>query len=223
MQNEPTKRVLVVSMTYNRKDTTEQWLKELHIKAGYPFKHVVVDNGSTDGTREWLLESKMNFSLLPNEENVGIMKAWIQAYQYSIDNGFFPDYILKYDDDCEIKTPNILEKMVAFMEKTDDRYCIAPIDLNIDPEYVPQRLIEFKDVEKIEGETVRVVTHIGGMFALYPVKAFQKFLEVGGVERDQRRGEFLREQHRINSLYLCDLWVAHQGGGKSPNIDDYKF
>ena len=45
----------VITITCNRLDLTKQYLPMLKSKAGSDYKHIVVDNGSDDGTVEYWL------------------------------------------------------------------------------------------------------------------------------------------------------------------------
>lgn len=205
-------------MTCNRLELTKQWIGQLKAKAGIAYKHVIVDNGSTDGTADWLQEQ--GYTVLRNDQNLGIMGDWKQAYEFALDNGFTPDLIVKYDDDCEIKTPNILKKMAYFVKATHGEYIIAPKDDNIDPSYEPKNLEP--ETDQLVGFKVKITPSVGGMLMMCSREAFEKLLENGGVPRDCDRGTYWRE-HGYKMAYLKDLHVAHQGGNKSLPQESYKF
>jgi len=212
------KKVLIITITRNRLETTKKFIKELREKAGYDFKQIVVDNGSKDGTVEWLKEN--GFEVVENKENVGIIKAWVQGVNYARSQGFDADYIGKFDDDCKIETENILASMMSFFLENGDDYVIAPMDLNILPDYVPAKV---RDEEKLGSFDVRITTHTGGMFtlmskAVYDLMANQN--DGQGIDKDINRGGFWR-QNGIFSVYLKKLKTYHEGIGKSP--DGYKF
>jgi len=209
------KKVLALTTTCNRFNLTSKYLPELRKKGGYLFMHVVVDNGSTDGTVAWLKTQEL--TVLENKENIGIVRGLMQGYAFAIKNGFIPDYVVKYDDDCEIITPDILKEIINFMEATDDTCCVAPIDLNIDPDYVPKIN---EDTKIMAGYNVRVTTHIGGMLAVIPRKAMEALINAGGIEKDVNRGHFWIKEG-FKCVYLRDLKVKHQGN--SNQVKKYKF
>jgi len=213
------KKILVVTITYNRLEVTKKYLGELRAKAGYDFEHIIVDNGSTDGTVDWLRE--MCYNVITNECNEGIVSAWLKGVKFARLQGFEPDFVVKFDNDCEIVTEGILARIMAFYEQCGE-YCVtAPSDLNILPDYVPAQV---NDVNKVGDFNVRFTTHIGGMFAVMPIEAFDDMAKENdgkGIEKDICRGGFWRRDG-FQCIYLTDLEVKHQGMGTS-NYDKYKF
>lgn len=195
-------KILIVTMTYNRLEMTKKYLGQLKDKAGCKFEHIVVDNGSSDGTPEWLKQN--NYEVIPNVKNLGIARAWEQAVDYAINElGFKPDLVGKFDDDCFIETDDILKKMVEFVSKNKD-CSVSPIDLNIDPSYIPKRV---NQQNKIGNNRVSITTHTGGMFVLMPIEAYNV---IRGVEKDVNRGRVLID-NGFKNVYLKDLKVRHLG------------
>lgn len=214
------KKILVVTITCNRLETTKKYLGELKKKAGYEFKHIVVDNGSTDGTVEWLKEQ--GYNVVINEFNDGIVKAWIKGVKIARMQGFEPDFVVKFDNDCEIATDGILARMVEFYENVGSYYVTSPVDLEILPDYVPQ-IVESD--ETIGWFNVRITTHTGGMFTMIPIEAFDDMAKQNngnGIEKDQKRGEFWRLEDGFKNVYLTDLKVHHRGIGVT-DYKNYKF
>ena len=66
-------KIAIYTLTRDRLLYTKQTFVSLWEHAGYPFDHFIVDNGSTDGTPEWLTENAGRFrALLLQPENPGI-------------------------------------------------------------------------------------------------------------------------------------------------------
>jgi GT2 family glycosyltransferase len=64
-------RVAIIILTWNGLSLTRRCLETLRaLPAGAPFRIIVVDNGSTDGTLEWL-RAQPDVELIANAENVG--------------------------------------------------------------------------------------------------------------------------------------------------------
>lgn len=101
--------VAVFSLTYDRLEYTKECFETLHKTAGYKFDHFVVDNGSTDGTQDWLKDNDMFKKVILNEENKGISIASNQALK---EIGDKYDVIMKVDNDAYFKTNGWLKKMV---------------------------------------------------------------------------------------------------------------
>ncbi len=69
------RKVSIVMLTWNGLDYTKQCLKSLHDRTATPpaYELIVVDNGSTDGTVEYL-EKQDWLTLIKNERNLGFVK-----------------------------------------------------------------------------------------------------------------------------------------------------
>ena len=65
-------KLSVITLTYNKLKYTKKYLDSL-FKYTKDFELIIVDNGSTDGTREYL-KSLDNIKLILNDENVGFSK-----------------------------------------------------------------------------------------------------------------------------------------------------
>jgi GT2 family glycosyltransferase len=93
-----TLRIAAVVVTYNRRDQIGVTLPRL---LGEQVDHViVVDNGSTDGTREWLagVDDPRLVLLLPGE-NLGGAGGFEQGMRLAVER-FDPDWIVVLDDDA---------------------------------------------------------------------------------------------------------------------------
>ena len=199
-------KVAAVTITYNRLDLTKRTVESFYAKSGVDF-HLFVDNGSTDGTVEWLID----YNRLLFEQNYGIAHAFREACSQLKDY----DYILKLDNDIETVTEDIIAKMLRFYELNGERYVCSPTDLNIDPEYYPKVLHR----SNLKGYNVEFTSHTGGAFQLIPQAICQKLcadfhhLKAG----DYLIGKFYRK-HKYQPVYLTDLEMKHIGLNQtSPN------
>ena len=57
-QNEKKDSIDIIVLTYQRKLFIKEFIEQLYLRTEYPFRLIVLDNGSTDGTIEWLKETK---------------------------------------------------------------------------------------------------------------------------------------------------------------------
>lgn len=102
-------------VTYNRLDFTRQAVAALVEHTDFPYVLTVVDNNSSDGTREYLAELKLTGiirHLILLDENVGVAKASNLAWSLEPS----ADYYLKLDNDIVIKKPGWLWEMVRVVE-----------------------------------------------------------------------------------------------------------
>jgi glycosyltransferase involved in cell wall biosynthesis len=72
-----------VFITHNRLELTKQTIESYVETVSTPFSMTVVDNGSTDGTQEWVRENIRQHILLPDNRYPGYAcnAGWIQAGQ----------------------------------------------------------------------------------------------------------------------------------------------
>jgi len=198
-------KTAAITITYNRLDLTKRTWDSFNEKTGVDF-HLFVDNGSTDGTIEWL-DDKYKILL---GENLGIATAF--AYGVSQLEGY--DYILKLDNDIETVTEDIINKMVQFIKK-NGAHCVSPIDLMIDPKFYPKIL----NRRIIDGQIVQYTTHTGGAFQLAPYAYVKKLCDeyVQLKAGDYVIGSFYRRK-KCPPCYLTDLHMKHIGLNRtSPN------
>lgn len=118
-------RIAIFTLTMNRLEYTKKTLESLKKFALYPYDHFIVDNGSTDGTVEWLKANQKEFNikeLILNPENVGISKGSNQALD-AIGDGY--DVIVKIDNDCELQTEGLVAAIAMIFER-NRRLIISP-------------------------------------------------------------------------------------------------
>lgn len=64
----------IIIPTLNALDYTKKCLASLRRHTKFPYKLIIVDNGSTDGTREWI-EKQKDITLIKTKENLGYAAA----------------------------------------------------------------------------------------------------------------------------------------------------
>jgi GT2 family glycosyltransferase len=114
----------LMMVTYNRLDLTKRMLDNLLKVTKRPFNLVIVDNGSEDGTKEYLVEFAyqtinsvcMNVALELNEENKGIAIGRNQTMKIVDDS--YPDtkWYCTIDNDVEVPE-NWLNDCISVMQK----------------------------------------------------------------------------------------------------------
>ena len=97
-------KLSIITLTYNKLKYTKKYIESLY-KYTRDFELIIVDNGSTDGTREYL-QSLDGVKLIFNEENVGFSKGNNQGLELAEGEyiGFLNNDILLFPDwfeECE--------------------------------------------------------------------------------------------------------------------------
>lgn len=195
--------IAAVTITYNRLELTKKTLESFYSKTGVDY-HLIVDNGSTDGTKEWI---QGKYDLISFNKNYGIAR----AFQYALNELPQCDYVLKLDNDLEIVTEGIVDKMISFLDN-NPAFVVSPVDLLLDSNFKPRTLKK----EVIDGVNLEYVTHTGGAFQIARYEAAlrlcQEFYHLS--KGDYMIGHFYR-RHGIQPVYMTDLHIKHTGLNKS--------
>lgn len=119
-KQENNKSIAVVVVTYNRKVLLKEALEAIANQNVKDIKVLVVDNASTDGTKEYIAEALTDsrFSYLNTGANLGGAGGFNFGIKEAVKLGC--DYIWIMDDDCIVHKDS-LEKLLQFAkEKNDD-------------------------------------------------------------------------------------------------------
>lgn len=118
-------RIAVLTLTRDRLPYTQHCFQTLRDNAGCEFDHYVLDQGSQDGTAEWL-DDQATFADIVFfhglKENIGCCKGWNMLLDWVEPEHY--DAIVCFDNDCEVVTPNTLQKVVDLA--VEYRMILAP-------------------------------------------------------------------------------------------------
>jgi GT2 family glycosyltransferase len=103
--------VSIVIPVFNLVDYTRICLESIWRNTKHPFELIIVDNGSTDGTVEYL--ARLPCMVIRNDVNLGVPKAFNQGIRASSGK-----YVLTLNNDT-IVTPDWLSRMVRCAESND--------------------------------------------------------------------------------------------------------
>ncbi len=158
------KFVNIGMVTFNRLEFTKASIASIIQLTSFPYVLTVVDNGSTDGTVEYLQAIKKEgviTNLILLKENVGVAKASNVAWSQEPE----AEYYLKLDNDIVIQKPNWLERMVEVINACPE---LAMVGYNFEPCSYPPTTIN--------GHQVRIKTgNLGGACVLIPKRTEQRF------------------------------------------------
>ena len=122
------KLISIVILSFNKLEYTRICLSSL-LKSSYPeFEIIVVDNGSTDGSVEWLRDfqqtaarSGCQMKLICNRSNVGCSTARNQGIDEA--NG---EFVVFCDNDIALCSASWLEKMSSLLMEKDSNGMVGP-------------------------------------------------------------------------------------------------
>lgn len=159
-------KVAVLTLTRDRLPYTAVCFDSLQRNAGCEYDHYVLDQGSVDGTREWLTERHELFNeIVLMKENIGICR----GLNFLMDQVFDPDeydVIVKFDNDCELLSENTV--LECSTQALDKNMILSPRihGLRSPPERVDA--LSFPS-----GVVIDVYSVIGGIFMATPAAVFQ--------------------------------------------------
>jgi Glycosyl transferase family 2 len=159
-------KVAVLTLTRDRLQYTKHCFARLHEFAGCEFDHYVLDQGSADGTWQWLMNCRFAFAHLSLlRENVGISRGVNQLLDRTQAKDY--DVIVKFDNDCELTQPDTL-RIVSELALEGDAL-LSPVIAGLNRP--PAARGQFK----IKGETILDIPQIGGVFLAAPAEVFKTF------------------------------------------------
>ena len=195
--------VAAITITYNRLELTKQTMESFYAKTSVDY-HLVIDNGSTDGTQEWLKDKFDNICL---EKNYGITEAFCLGVAKLSEY----DYILKLDNDVETVTENLVEHMVQFLNKHPG-FAVSPVDLNILSNFKPAILRKVS----MDGYDLEISSHTGGAYQLARDHIVRQLCK---DKRHFQRGDYMighwYRRHMIDPAYITNLQMRHIGLNQS--------
>jgi glycosyltransferase involved in cell wall biosynthesis len=112
----------IVMVTFNRVDFTKQAIDHLESRTRTPFRLIVVDNGSTDETPDYLCGEHVVGNRIFLSENMGIHYAWNKGLSTVISR-----YFVTTDNDilCPSLDPDWLGQLVEIMDRHPEYGAIA--------------------------------------------------------------------------------------------------
>lgn len=207
------KFVNIGMVTFNRLEFTKKALVALFQHTCFPHVITVVDNGSTDGTPEYLqalLKEGFITNLILLPENVGIAKASNLAWSQAPD----AEYYLKLDNDIVIQKPGWLSNMVDVIDHIPELGAIA---YSFEPVSYPVRETRGVRIRPKDG-------NVNGACTLIPKRTYQIlgfWCEDYGLYGEEDADYGLRIQlHGLQNAYMEDEQVGlHLPAGRAAHID----
>ncbi|GIV40180.1 MAG: rhamnosyltransferase [Thermonema sp.] len=143
------KKVIAVVVTYNRLELLKQCIEALR-KQSHPLEGIlVVNNGSTDGTSEWLAEQKDIYAV--HQENLGGAGGFYTGFAEALKQNV--DWVWAMDDDC-IAHPEALQALVQQADDPNNIYCSVAVDAQ-----KPEQLCWI--TKDIDGRKIKDVKQLG--------------------------------------------------------------
>jgi GT2 family glycosyltransferase len=118
------KSVFVIILNWNHLDDLKETIASF-VHQDYSNLHIVVsDNGSTDGSVEWLKKSQSDIIILENKANLGWAEGNNVGIKYALDKN--ADYILLANNDISFDDSSIISNLIDSYSNISNLGIIGP-------------------------------------------------------------------------------------------------
>jgi len=228
-------KVAIYTLTMNRLEYTKKMYEAINKTAEYEFDWFVIDQGSTDGTKEWIksltrdaqihinndkekkitqARVQLKFRLYP--ANVGLAKGWNNIVDFIKSEGEY-DIIIKIDNDAEMMTPGWLRAMIDLYDR-NRRLVLSPYVEGLDGSpggVLRQRATGESPYLMINDTVLGVVPNLGGIVFATPIELWKtfKFDETYQGNKDFIFSQYTKQQG-YSLFYMEEFRVWHIDGTK---------
>jgi len=207
-------RVAIYTLTLNRLADTKVMWESLQKTTKYPFDWFVVEQGSTDGTLDFL-EGKTKSKVI-NGKNRGVAGGWNDAVKMIKSSGDY-DIIIKVDNDCEVLSEGWLEAMVELFER-NQTIILSPYIEGLDGSpggVLRARLSGESPYLMINDKVLGFVPNIGGIVFATPIRLFDEwtFDETYEGNKDYLLCQYARSKG-YSIFYMEEYRAVHQHGSE---------
>ena len=120
-------KIVFIIVTWNRKEVLSQCLFSLKKNVQCPYKILVVDNASSDGTFEMVKTEYPEVILIKNNRNLGFSKANNRGISYLIEHQIQFDYVAFFNDDARVENGSF-QSLIDYLDKNHDvKACIPSV------------------------------------------------------------------------------------------------
>ncbi len=195
----PSVRVIVIS--YNGKHHLEKCLPSL-LGTQYPNCSIwLIDNGSSDGTSEYVAAMHGSVRVVRYQKNLGFAKGNNRVMLDAVRGG--EDYVLLLNDDTVILDPFWISKAISIVDG-DPSIGMLGFDLTDDLSKRPPCEFAYREVDHILGCALLIKCKVLKEIGVFDESYFSYFEESDLECRAKRRGYHLVE---------VNIPVYHAGGG----------
>ena len=146
-------KVIAVVVTYNRQALLSECITALRNQTRKPDAILIVNNGSTDSTEQWLQQqSDIHFI---NQKNVGSSGGFSTGINWAFKNGY--SWIWCMDDDGYSKE-DALQNMLQADDGTLKLYNCAVVDKENKKSFV-WKTGEFETIDEVQGNIIEGIGH----------------------------------------------------------------
>lgn len=168
-------RVLILIISYNGNQDIVKCLESLDVAK---YDVMVVDNASTDNTKEIIITKFPKVILYESIKNLGFGQANNVGFRYALENGY--DYVLLLNQDAWLENDTI-DKLLEAHKSNKDFWVISPLQLHsklndIEPQF--KVYIRRYNINT-SAESMQQTPYVNAAIWLLPIETIKK---VGGFD-----------------------------------------
>ena len=204
----------IVIVTFNQLGFTKECIDSIHIRTDEPIELILIDNGSTDGTPDYL-QSIPRAKVILNSDNRGFAPAVNQGLQIATGQ-----QLLLLNNDCVVTT-GWLDGLLHALYDHDSTGLVGPVSNNVSGEQ--QIAVPYRDMTSMDGfawdcranRSLTITDRLVGFCLLFRREVLDQIglldeqFEVGCFEDD----DFCRRAKRagFQSVIAQHVFVHHYG------------
>ena len=159
-------KVFVIIVTYNGMQWHDRCFSSLR-RSIMPVQTVVIDNGSNDGTVDFIKENYPEIHIVENHENLGFGKANNLGMRYALDHG--ADYVFLLNQDAWIE-PDTIENLVGIHQEHPEYGILSPMHLNAEKNGIEHLLLGRLDDHRTTDPALFEDMYFGRVKEIYETK-----------------------------------------------------
>lgn len=219
------KQVLIYTLSWDRLEYTKRCIRAIRKKTKYPYRHLILDQGSKDGTKDWLM-LQPDILITIRDTNIGISAA--MNHIHTLYSNY--DYYVKLDNDAEVLTDGWLTKMVNAQEdpRKHREMILSPyVKGLVAHKGGVGRGIPDNHPQAFDKYNVRYAPNLGGICLMYNNRIWEDF---GGYPDNRPKHyandfELTGKWQELNFYngYVEDIFVLHMDGtlGQQKKYPEY--
>jgi len=157
-------KAAIIMPTFNALKYTKLCIDSIRLTTRFPYEIIIVDNGSTDGTREWV-ELQKDIKLIKTKTNLGYAGACNVGMPTPL-----PEYIVFSNNDI-IFTPNWLSHLINTAEAHKNIGIVGPVTNKAAAYHVQSHRSYNNDLELFK-ESKRIYLENKGRALIVPALVF---------------------------------------------------
>ncbi len=173
-------RLLVIIVTYNGMKWLDKCLSSVE-KSSVKGDLFIVDNGSTDGSKDFIKNHYPEATFIESKENLGFGKANNLGLKFALDQNY--DYVYLLNQDAWVET-DTFEKLISVSKDNPDYGILSPLQTNRQKTRLDSTFFEYSPInlfsDLILNQDVKSIYSVNFIMAahwLLPISVIEK---VGG-------------------------------------------